>query len=438
MILKRYRKRPSSIKAIKYQLLGIFGCEIPVEYQSAKQRLEFERATLKLWRDRGFRVPCTKESVPPANGTELLMSHVEGPTLEQFLKSREVDISEKWKAIDLVFTDLRARHCLALYEEDWRLIHFDSNVRNILLTKDGPARVDFEMGRRNEKIIRSAAREIQKLSLEIANILGRIHFTKLIDRIIRHYGITNIFRFISDSEFNRLFSWFHRRNDFLKKKKNSEIITKLDLAHAIRDAMTGSTKKRGELLDQAESTSWDGKFYQAFDDADRRGRDMPHRYQMMGFPERFDGSSILDIGCNLGRCCIDAAKKGAVRSIGLDFRPDVMEAVTEYCVQNEIPARFHVFDVDDGLSGLQKIIGSEKFDFVCALSIWSHVNQEKLWEIINNVTGRVCFFEDNYPSRVKSLSKMEAILRKNLSFNSYDFLGFTTDRGIRAVFRLAR
>ena len=73
-----------------------------------------------------------------------------------------------------------------------------------------------------------------------------------------------------------------------------------------------------------------------------------------------------------------------------------------------------------------------------ALAIWSHVNQQKLWEIIDTLSADVLYFEDNAPSRVHSLTQVEAILRKHLSFEKVEFLGFTTDRGVRAVFRLQR
>ena len=80
----------------------------------------------------------------------------------------------------------------------------------------------------------------------------------------------------------------------------------------------------------------------------------------------------------------------------------------------------------------------ERFDYVCALSIWSHVDQAKLWKIVEAMCGEVFYFEDNAPSRVKSLEKMEGILRQNLRFPTVEFLGFTTDRGVRALFRLSR
>ena len=50
----------------------------------------------------------------------------------------------------------------------------------------------------------------------------------------------------------------------------------------------------------------------------------------------------------------------------------------------------------------------------------------------------VCYFEDNSPSRVKSLERLEQVLRENLKFSVVDFLGFTTDRGVRAVYRLSK
>ncbi len=224
----------------------------------------------------------------------------------------------------------------------------------------------------------------------------------------------------------------------MRKNKHPGFISKIDIASAFAEILSGHVISRGRELDKAQATSWDGKFYQSFDDEDLRGRQMKHRYEIMRFPEFLSGKTVLDIGCNLGRICIDSAKRGAERSVGLDFREDVINATKLYCQTNQINAEFHSFDLNRGLDALKFILGDERFDIVCVLSIWSHVDASELWKIVNSYSKDVCYFEDNYPSRVKSLDRMAGILRENLEFSSIEFLGFCTDRGVRATYRLSR
>jgi len=182
--------------------------------------------------------------------------------------------------------------------------------------------------------------------------------------------------------------------------------------------------------------SWDDRFYQSLDDNDPRGRDMGHRYEIMEFPESLEGKSVLDIGCNLGRICLDAEKRGAERAVGIDYRDDVISAMKFHLRDVASKVELHTFDINDGADALRPLIGDSPFNYVCVLSIWSHVDQEKLWEIVNMYCSDVCYFEDNSPSRVKSLERIEQILRANLRFSSLEFLGYTTDRGVRPVYRL--
>ena len=442
-VLKTYCAKPLTLKSLRYRMMAVMGFDIPIEYRSNEKRRCFERECLQLWREYGFLVPVVREIPEDSSGTEisLAMSFLEGPTLDALLRDPKASLDQKWDAVVAVIKGLRERHVLALYEEEYRLIHFDSNMRNIVMTKGGPACLDFEMGRVTEKINRSAAREVNKLFIEIANALGKEHLSRLVDELFAGYKIIHILRTIADAEIKRPFASTHRKRDARKKLQRPNLVTKVDLADAIQKRLAsprhpGCAKDDKQAL--AETTSWDGKFYQSFDDADPRGRDMPHRYQIMQFPKSFVGKTMLDLGCNLGRCCIDAVERGARRSVGVDHRADVMDAVTRYCRERDNHAEFHSFDINRGAGALQELLGQEQFDHVCVLSIWSHVDQSKLWEIVNTMCAEVCYFEDNAPSRVKSLSKLEATLRENLDFPVIEFLGFTTDRGVRAVFRLSK
>jgi 2-polyprenyl-3-methyl-5-hydroxy-6-metoxy-1,4-benzoquinol methylase/tRNA A-37 threonylcarbamoyl transferase component Bud32 len=444
-ILKSYRKKPFTLKSLKYLILRVTGFDIPIEYKSNKERMLFERQTLLLWREHGFMVPHLHDipdgSPNHLNEVQMAISFLEGSTLDFALRDESLGDEKKWAIVESVLSEMRERHVHALYTEDHRLVHFDSNMRNIVITKNGPARIDFEMHRRTEKISHSVSREVKKLVLEIANSLGEKNLVQLVEALFLHYGIIHILRLMSDSELKRSFGIIHKWNDIRRKNKNRGIVTKVDLARAIKKHLNRSKKvpDSGNLArTKVELTSWDGKFYQSFDDHDTRGRDMLHRYRVLKLPDSFDGKTVLDIGCNLGRICIDASKRGAKRAVGVDNREDVMSVVSDYSRENELNSEFYSFDLNKGVEALQNTVGQKKFDYIFVLSIWSHVDQKKLWDIINNMCQEVCYFEDNSPSRVKSLERLEQVLRENLKFSVVDFLGFTTDRGVRAVYRLSK
>lgn len=443
IVIKKYGKKTKTWKSVKYFLLSALGFSIPIEYQSPRKRRDFERQTLLLWQKNGFNT--TTEIIAPPNtdikGVFLVEKFISGPTLKEILNDISIDDEKKLETIKSVYQEIRKRHIIAIYEEKHLLIHYDSNTRNIIISNNTPIFIDFEMGHLQERIDKSAVREIKKLTIEIANLIDIHLFPKLIDILFSSYGIKHILKRCAYEELHRKFYSYHITRDQKRKKNQPNLITKVDLAKKINNHLNPNldTKKNHYPNPQKEvlESSWDGKFYQSFEDNDPRGRDMPHRYQIMQFPESFANKKVLDIGCNLGRICIDAAKKGAYRSVGIDYRQDVMDAVNKYCMTNNINAEFYQFDVNNGASSLKNIIGDDKFDIVFALAIWSHVDKQQLWDIINSTCNKVCYFEDNAPSRIKSKKKIKEILEANLKFNKIEFLGYTTDRGIRSVFRLS-
>ncbi len=447
VLIKQYLPKPLNAKMIKYRLVQQFGKSIPVEYQRPVARRDFEKTCLALWRERGFRVPA--EMPVPADVAHgeapcLGIEHLPGERLDACLTHPDRDDTGLREILKTLFRDMRERHCLAIFENEHRLIHYDANVRNVIIQDGQPAHIDFEMGHLEEEIDRSAAREVLKLSLQTANLLGPVQVPAIAAILVADYGIIHILQRIVKEIHGAPFQSIHRFRDRRRKADRPALVTKYDLADALDLRLTGAADgkaaaaNRDPNLDQALKTSWDGKFYQSLDDADLRGRDMNHRYRVMQFPETFEKMSVLDIGCNIGRICVDASKRGSVRSVGIDFRQDVVDAMNRYYHSTGMDVTLVCADINQGLEALKAEIGGACFDYVFVLSIWSHVDQAKLWEIINHYCARVMIFEDNSPSRVRSLDRIRSILMDNLDFKTIDFLGFTTDRGVRAVFRLTR
>ncbi len=162
-------------------------------------------------------------------------------------------------------------------------------------------------------------------------------------------------------------------------------------------------------------------------------RNMIHRYEIMQFPASFENNTVLDIGCNLGIICIEAKKRGATRTVGFDFREETINVAKNYAQDQELSIQYHQFNVNDGLERLKDTIGADKFDYVCSLSMQKHVRSSILWDIINYYCQETCWFEGHAN---QNKNKVESMLRTNLNFSNIEFLGNTTDRGIRANFKI--
>ena len=407
--IKQYFAKPFNFKMLKYTLLRYFGRQVPVEYQPPQSRRDFEKTCLEIWTQKGFDAPQLKalpqgyKTVRPA----LAMAYIDGRRLDHLLASPDTDLPDKMAAVKAVFAEMKARHCMALFERNHKLIHFDANIRNIMMKNGRSIHIDFEMGRLNESIDRSAAREVLKFSLQAANHIGAELLEDLIGELVLTYNIRQILKRIVDENLNQRLLRYHLKKDSKRKAKNPGLVTRLDLADALkRRILHPASGKRtdgptSKQLHQALETSWDGKFYQSLDDSDPRGRDMRHRYEIMQFPDDFKGLSVLDIGCNIGRICFDAKQRGAARAVGIDNREDVVNAMNGYYKEKGVDVELFAFDINQGYNGLKRLVGDTHFDYIFALSIWSHIDKQKLWDIINGCKPKVFILEDNAPSRIK-------------------------------------
>ena len=445
MVVKQYRRKAFIGKMITYTLLRKFGVDVPIEYLSPAERRNFEHECLTLWRNKGFKVPeilTVPEHLKPTT-PHIGLAAVQGERLDHVLTDPSLGSYDKLAVIANIYEEMRQRHCIAIFEQNHRLVHYDANLRNFMIIENQPVHIDFEMGHLDEDIEKSAAREVKKFTLQVLNLLKAENADRVVQLLLKRYNIINIIRRMIDEEFRRSFLSIHLSRDQKRKRRTPGLFTKIDMAAKLKEQFYGAadknlSKEHSDELLQAIETSWDGKFYQSLDDSDPRGRDMGHRYAVMGVPESFENASVLDIGCNIGRICMDAKSRGASRAIGIDYRKDVVDGMNGYFKEKGVDVSLFTFDINEGVESLESVIGPGAFEYVFALSIWSHVDQQKLWDIINRFCTKVCFFEDHHPSRVKSLDKLKRMLEENLHFRKIEFMGFTTDRGVRAVYRLGK
>ncbi len=84
------------------------------------------------------------------------------------------------------------------------------------------------------------------------------------------------------------------------------------------------------------------------------------------FPESLKGKSVLDLGCNNGFFCYEAARRGATRVVGLDVEPDMIR-------KNRILAGVLGLDVEFKVIDLDRERLVESFDYVLCLNVLHHL-----------------------------------------------------------------
>ena len=193
-----------------------------------------------------------------------------------------------------------------------------------------------------------------------------------------------------------------------------------------------SDKLKQELKDKGQFPY--GKRDRAYQSIDGEPgiRDMEHRYDIINFPKSFDGETVIDFGCSVGAICIDAKRRGAKRVVGLDYKDETIQVAKGLAKELNLEIEFYTFNIDDGLSTLQKLIGTDRFDHVFALSIWAHCDEKKLASMINYYTDKICWFEGhNAVTYGDTKSKMDYELEQLLELPYHEYLGETSDRSVR-------
>ena len=168
-------------------------------------------------------------------------------------------------------------------------------------------------------------------------------------------------------------------------------------------------------------------------------RDMNHRYDVIQFPKSFDGETVIDFGCSAGAICLEAKKRGAKRAVGLDYKDETILVAKSLAKEMNLDVEFYTFNIDDGLDTLKSIIGEDKFDHVFALSIWAHCDENKLADMINFYTDKLCWFEGhNTITYGDTKSKMDMELERLLDLPYHEYIGETSDRSVRQNYKLSR
>lgn len=184
--------------------------------------------------------------------------------------------------------------------------------------------------------------------------------------------------------------------------------------------------------------------YQSFDGS-KGNRDMLHRYGVMGLNDfNFKNKSVLDIGCNLGVIGLECMKRGASKYVGLEYHPPTVEVSAKLFKEEGVLHKGKVleYDVNSGLAACRKLIGDHKYDYVFALAIIKHTNDEDLFNLINFYSDKYIFFEGHNRHRKRDPKEFEetwrTYLNDELPNKKIMWLGNSTDHGKRLVFLIEK
>jgi len=89
---------------------------------------------------------------------------------------------------------------------------------------------------------------------------------------------------------------------------------------------------------------------------------------------RAGGASVLDIGCNRGRVCLDMVHHGARLVHGLDLIPKAIQTAREFFADIDCRAQFEVGDLTHG-PGCFDPFGPDPYDIVLMLSTYHKIQR---------------------------------------------------------------
>jgi hypothetical protein len=238
--LKTYAPVGLSARRALHNLASVWRGELPVEDTRSIERRDFERSVLALWTKYGFRVP--EEARLPIRESVarpvLVTKWIEGPTLGEALSAGGAALDAKFKVVAEVLADMFRRHNVACELGEPRLVHFDCNTGNIILSPEGPVHIDFEMGRLWAPVKRSAGEELAKFLRWAARDIGRTSLGAVASLAVGPYSTRrDIVDGIIERALGRRFSFWHERRDRAKHAADPRDVTIMDVARALEEAI---------------------------------------------------------------------------------------------------------------------------------------------------------------------------------------------------------
>jgi len=223
----KYPRIPYEIR----KFLNTMGMRQPVEYRSPRNRKIYEEETLAHWGNLRYFVPIiTENPFAEFEGlSTLTTTFIEGVTLREMIHDERMAWPAKEGKLATLFTEVSLRHNHAFETGDVRLFHVDANSRNIMFAGDAVCHCDFEMGRPWEPALQSAAREILKMMISIADDGAPKRRGAIFDLFRSCYREGAVYDHIRKEISGRSFQGLHRYRDKRKKEREPGKTTLYDI-----------------------------------------------------------------------------------------------------------------------------------------------------------------------------------------------------------------
>ena len=178
-----------------------------------------------------------------------------------------------------------------------------------------------------------------------------------------------------------------------------------------------------------------GSSYQPVEGLEIRGRrDIDSRLEKMRLGEvDFAGSTVLDIGANLGAFCREAHDRGALRVVGIDRREIPMLAGQVNNLLGYWNFDFVQLNLKDGLDNRARIVeatGIEQYDVVFCMAVVNYFGGYGAWIADLCKPGGALYLEGHGG---EAPERYHAALKRD--FARVEFLGMTDDNYVRPLFR---
>jgi len=173
-------------------------------------------------------------------------------------------------------------------------------------------------------------------------------------------------------------------------------------------------------------------------------RDTLYRFDVMEIPENLEGKSVVDLGCQLGTMAMEAYRRGAEPVLGIEFQEEYVECAKELAKYNNFKdITFMQGDLKRG-DQVPKLVkshfGDNTIDIVFALSLYKHV-KEVLFTVLAKIDFKTLYIESHNTGtnglQTPHVQEMISYMKK-YSLEPVSFIGFTSDRSPRAVWRIDR
>jgi len=165
-------------------------------------------------------------------------------------------------------------------------------------------------------------------------------------------------------------------------------------------------------------------------------RDVRYRFDKMLLPENMRGTTILDLGCNIGSVCQESYRRGARKIVGMDSEKAYIDCARDIARYNGHQINFVVTDLAVDPEKLVDYVNTyfkEPIGAVFALALYKHIG-DNLWEILDNIRFKTLYVESSSCKDETTPHVVEVDQQLKRRYST-DFLGFTEDRSKRAIWR---